>query len=268
MQLPASVRTFSEAVGVSAAQVLRKLLELELPAGNINAMLDAETVELLAVELGAEIDVKQAVSLEDQILSTIDRYEDSPEQLVPRPPVITFLGHVDHGKTSLLDKIIGIDVASGESGGITQHIRAYEIEHDGRKIAFVDTPGHEAFTEMRARGANVTDIAVLVVAADNGVMPQTEEAISHGRAAGVPIVVALNKIDLPGVNIERIYQQLATAGLLPTEWGGDVEVVKTSALTGQGLDELLETLFTIAELHDLKANPAPGGRHLFGGRGA
>jgi translation initiation factor IF-2 len=256
LQLPASVRSFSEAVGVSAAQVLRKLLDLGINVANINAILETETVELLAVELGAEIELKQAFNLEDQILSTIDRYEDAPEQLRPRPPVITFLGHVDHGKTSLLDKIIGIDVASGESGGITQHIRAYEIERNGRQIAFVDTPGHEAFTEMRARGANVTDIAVLVVAADDGVMPQTEEAISHGRAAGVPIVVALNKIDLPGVNIERIYQQLATSGLLPTDWGGDVEVVKTSALTGAGIEDLLETLFTIAELNDLRANPS------------
>ncbi len=186
-----------------------------------------------------------------------------------RPPVITFLGHVDHGKTSLLDRIIGIDVASGESGGITQHIRAYQIEKDGRKISFVDTPGHEAFTEMRARGANVTDIAVLVVAADDGVMPQTEEAISHARAANVPIVVALNKIDLPGVDIQRIYQQLATNNLLPTEWGGDIEVVKTSATTGVGIDDLLETLLTIAELHDYQANPAPPGRgHLPGSRAA
>ena len=175
--------------------------------------------------------------------------------------MITFLGHVDHGKTSLLDSIIGIDVVSGESGGITQHIRAYQIEKDGRQISFVDTPGHEAFTEMRARGANVTDIAVLVVAADDGVMPQTEEAISHARAAGVPIVVALNKIDLPGVDINRIYQQLAANELLPSEWGGDVEVVKTSATTGTGMDELLDTLLTVAELHDYKANPsrpAPG----------
>jgi translation initiation factor IF-2 len=261
LQLPASVRSFSEAVGVSAAQVLRKLIDLGTTVTNINATLQAEMVELLAVELGAEVELKQPFNLEDQILSTIDRQEDDPEQLRPRPPVITFLGHVDHGKTSLLDKIIGIDVVSGESGGITQHIRAYEIERSGpdgqpgRKISFVDTPGHEAFTEMRARGANVTDIAVLVVAADDGVMPQTEEAISHAKAAGVPIVVALNKIDLPGINVERIYQQLAASELLPTEWGGDVEVVKTSALTGLGIDDLLETLFTIAELHDLKANP-------------
>jgi translation initiation factor IF-2 len=259
LQLPCTVRTFSEAAGVGANQVLGKLLAIGSPVMNINAAIDPEIVELLAVELGVEVEIKQAVSLEDQVLSTIDDTEDAPESLQPRPPVITFLGHVDHGKTSLLDKIIGIDVASGESGGITQHIRAYEIERDGRKISFVDTPGHEAFTEMRARGANVTDIAVLVVAADDGVMPQTEEAISHARAANVPIVVALNKIDLPGVNTERIYQQLATAGLLPTEWGGDVEVVKTSAHSGQGIDDLLETLFTIAELHDLKANPNRAG---------
>ncbi|HEY2146290.1 MAG TPA: translation initiation factor IF-2, partial [Pirellulales bacterium] len=257
LQLPATVRSFSEAVGVSKAQVQRKLMDLgfDIASVGINTLLETETVELLAVEFGAEVELKQPFNLEDQILSTIDKQEDAPEQLEPRPPVITFLGHVDHGKTSLLDKIIGIDVASGESGGITQHIRAYEIERGGRKIAFVDTPGHEAFTEMRARGANVTDIAVLVVAADDGVMPQTEEAISHARAAGVPIVVALNKIDLPSVNIERIYQQLATAGLLQTDWGGDVEVVKTSALNGTGIEELLETLFTIAELADIKANP-------------
>ena len=173
--------------------------------------------------------------------------------------MITFLGHVDHGKTSLLDRIIGINVVSGESGGITQHIRAYQIDKDGKRISFVDTPGHEAFTEMRARGANVTDIAVLVVAADDGVMPQTEEAISHARAAGVPIVVALNKIDLPGIDVNRIYQQLAANELLPSEWGGDVEVVKTSATTGTGMDELLDTLLTVAELHDYKANPNRAG---------
>jgi translation initiation factor IF-2 len=169
--------------------------------------------------------------------------------------VVTFLGHVDHGKTSLLDRILGLDVVSSESGGITQHIRAYQVSKSGRTISFVDTPGHEAFTEMRARGANVTDIAVLVVAADDGVMPQTEEAISHARAAAVPIVVALNKIDLPGVDTNRSLQQLSANDLLPSEWGGDVEVVKTSAVTGEGIDELLETLLTVAELHDYKANP-------------
>jgi translation initiation factor IF-2 len=256
LQLPATVRSFSEAVGVPASQVLGKLLGLELDAmPNLMTPLDGDMVELLAAELGVEVEIKKAVSIEDQLRESIEAHPDEPDQLVSRPPVITFLGHVDHGKTSLLDKIIGIDVASGESGGITQYIRAYQIERNGRKIAFVDTPGHEAFTEMRARGANVTDIAVLVVAADDGVMPQTEEAISHAKAAGVPIVVALNKIDLPGINVERIYQQLAANELLPTEWGGDVEVVKTSAVTGVGIDQLLETLLTIAELHELKANP-------------
>ena len=218
--------------------------------------MDPEMTELVAAELGINVEFKQAVSLEDQLLA---RSRSSRKTIrtswSSAPPVITFLGHVDHGKTSLLDRIIGIDVVSGESGGITQHIRAYTIDKDGRRISFVDTPGHEAFTEMRARGANVTDIAVLVVAADDGVMPQTEEAISHARAAEVPIVVALNKIDLPGINLDRVYQQLATNELLPSEWGGDVEVVKTSATKGTGIDELLDTLLTVAELHEYKANP-------------
>jgi translation initiation factor IF-2 len=255
LQLPATVRSFSEAVGVPASQVLGKLLALGMGVGlNIAAAIEEELVELLAVELGVELEIKRATDVEQQ-LAELDQDGESPEEGEVRPPVITFLGHVDHGKTSLLDRIIGIDVASGEFGGITQHIRAYQIQRGERRISFVDTPGHEAFTEMRARGATVTDIAVLVVAADDGVMPQTEEAISHARAANVPIVVALNKIDLPGFDVQRIYQQLATAGLLPTEWGGDVEVVKTSAITGVGIEELLETLFTIAELHNLRANP-------------
>ncbi|MHB1033795.1 MAG: translation initiation factor IF-2 [Pirellulales bacterium] len=253
LELPCSVRTFSEAIGVPVAHVLGKLLSLGTVA-NINTELDAEAAELLAVEMGVQIDFKRTVDLEQVLAATEVELED-PSLLEPRPPIVTFLGHVDHGKTSLLDKIIGIDVVSSESGGITQHIRAYQVEREGRRIAFVDTPGHEAFTQMRARGANVTDIAVLVVAADDGVMPQTEEAISHARAAGVPIVVALNKIDLPGVNMPRILQQLSTSGLLPTEWGGDTEVVQCSALKGTGIDNLLETLLTIAELNDYRANP-------------
>ena len=254
LQLPISVRAFCEAVGIPVQQVLRKLLELGTMA-SINAELNGETVEYIAADLGIEVEIKQVVDFVEEQLAGIRGDDDDPALLVPRAPVITFLGHVDHGKTSLLDRLIGIDVVSGESGGITQHIRAYQIDKDGRKISFVDTPGHEAFTEMRARGANVTDIAVLVVAADDGVMPQTEEAISHIKAAGVPIVVALNKIDLPGVDVQRIYQQLAATELLPTEWGGDTEVVKTSALTGVGMDQLLETLLTIAELRDYRANP-------------
>jgi translation initiation factor IF-2 len=254
LELPCTVRTFSEALGVPVNRVLQQLLKLGR-ASNINAELDPELAELLAVELGVEVDFKRPVALEEKLLSGLEQAEDDPAQLEPRPPIVTVLGHVDHGKTSLLDKIIGIDVVSGESGGITQHIRAYRVQKDGRAVAFVDTPGHEAFTEMRARGANVTDIAVLVVAADDGVMPQTEEAISHARAAGVPIVVALNKIDLHAANPQRCYEQLAANGLLPTEWGGETDVVKTSALTGQGIDDLLSTLLTLAELHDYKANP-------------
>ncbi len=254
IQLPCTVRELSEAAGVPATEILRILMN-EGVMTTITAVMDPEMTELVAAELGINVEFKQSVSLEDQLLADIGQQEDESSALVERPPVITFLGHVDHGKTSLLDRIIGIDVVSGESGGITQHIRAYTIEKDGRRISFVDTPGHEAFTEMRARGANVTDIAVLVVAADDGVMPQTEEAISHARAAEVPIVVALNKIDLPGVNLERVYTGLSTNELQPSEWGGEVEVVKTSATKGSGIDELLETLLTVAELHEYKANP-------------
>ena len=222
---------------------------------NINGMLDDETAQFLAAQLSLEIEFKQPVSLEEQMLADFSDDEVDEESLQLRPPIVTFLGHVDHGKTSLLDKIIDIDVVSGEAGGITQHIRAYAVEKDGRKIAFVDTPGHEAFTEMRARGANVTDIAVLVVAADDGVMPQTEEAISHAKAAEVPIVVALNKCDLPGANPDKVLQDLAAHELLPSEWGGDIEVIRTSAITGEGIDDLLEMLLATAELYELKASP-------------
>jgi translation initiation factor IF-2 len=254
VQLPCTVRELSEAAGVPASEILRILLNENVANISITAQMDPDMTQLVAAELGINVEFQEAVSLEDQLLADLEQQEDEA-QLSERPPVITFLGHVDHGKTSLLDRIIGIDVVSGESGGITQHIRAYTIEKNGGRISFVDTPGHEAFTEMRARGANVTDIAVLVVAADDGVMPQTEEAISHARAAGVPIVVALNKVDLPGLNIERVYQGLSANELLPSEWGGDVEVVKTSAVKGTGIDELLETLLTVAELHEYKANP-------------
>ena len=253
LELPCSVRSFSEAAGVPVNVVLGKLLTLGVMA-NINSSLDQDLAELLAAELGISVQIRAEVDPEEKLRELYDRPDD-PAQLVPRAPVVTFLGHVDHGKTSLLDRILGTDVASRERGGITQHIRAYRIFKDGRPITFVDTPGHEAFTAMRARGAQVTDIAVLVVACDDGVMPQTEEAIAHIRAAGVPMVVALNKIDLPGVKPERVLQQLAGLGVLPSEWGGDVEVVKTSALTGEGIDELLEVLLTVAELHELKANP-------------
>ncbi len=253
VEFPCTVRSFSEALGIPAQKVLQELMKLGFPS-IITSSMAPETAELVALNLGVEVDFRQPVSLEEKTLAEFEKLDD-PADLQPRPPVVTFLGHVDHGKTSLLDRILGLDVAAHEKGGITQHIRAYRIEKDGRPIAFVDTPGHEAFTAMRARGANCTDIAVLVVAADDGVMPQTEEAISHARAAEVPIVVALNKIDLPGVNVDRTMQQLAVAQLLPSEWGGDTEVVRTSAVTGQGMDELLDTLLTVSELHEFTANP-------------
>ncbi|QDU26944.1 Translation initiation factor IF-2 [Anatilimnocola aggregata] len=254
LELPCTVREFCEQTGVGAASVLRVLMNNKIPA-SINGQIPEQFVELLAAELGLDITVKQPPTPEE-VLEQRFASEDEAANLEPRPPIVTVLGHVDHGKTSLLDKLIGINVVKGEAGGITQHIRAYSVPTpDGRRVAFVDTPGHEAFTEMRARGANVTDIAVLVVAADDGVMPQTEEAISHAKAAGVPIVVAMNKIDLPGAQPDKVFQQLATAGLLPSEWGGDVEVIRTSAITGEGLDTLLETLLVTAELHDYRANP-------------
>ncbi len=256
IQVPCTVRAFSEAIGLAASEVLKRLLAFGMETmPSMSTMLDRDTVELLAAELGVELDLKTAEDLEKDLLTGFDAVDEDPALRLPRAPVVTFLGHVDHGKTSLLDKIVGSDVAARESGGITQHIRAYTINRNERPITFVDTPGHEAFTQMRARGANVTDCAVIVVAADDGIMPQTEEAISHARAAGVPIVACINKIDLPGADIQKVYQQLAANELLPTEWGGETEVVKTSALTGEGIDSLLDTLLTIAELHDLRANP-------------
>jgi len=255
VELPCTVRSLSEATGTPTSQIQRVLMGLGTMA-TINAELDNEMAELVVAELGLEVDFKQPESAEDTLLTKFEEIVDDPDDVVTRPPIITFLGHVDHGKTSLLDRIIGINVADREAGGITQHIRAYKISKDGRELSFVDTPGHEAFTEMRARGANVTDIAVLVVAADDGVMPQTEEAISHARAAGVPIVVALNKIDVPGADENKAFQDLSTHGLLPTEWGGDVEVIKTSAITGEGIDDLLETLLLTAEIHEYTANPS------------
>jgi translation initiation factor IF-2 len=256
IQVPCTVRAFSEAIGLAASEVLKKLLAFGMESmPSMATLLDRDTVELLAAELGVQLDIKTAEDLEKELLAGFDAVDEDPAMRLPRPPVVTFLGHVDHGKTSLLDRILGIDVAARESGGITQHIRAYSVKHNDKSVTFVDTPGHEAFTQMRARGANVTDCAVIVVAADDGIMPQTEEAISHARAAGVPIVACINKIDLPGADVQRVYQQLAANELLPTEWGGETEVVKTSAVTGEGVDQLLDTLLTIAELHDLRANP-------------
>lgn len=255
LELPCTIRSFSEAAGVPVGKVLGTMMAMGMQNININAQLDLEAAEHVAAELDLTIQLKAAETLEDSLISHLEEREDDPAELVPRPPIVTFLGHVDHGKTSLLDYLIGIDVVSGEAGGITQHIRAYEVDKDGRSVTFVDTPGHEAFTEMRARGANVTDIAVLVVAADDGIMPQTEEAISHAKAAEVPIVVALNKCDLEGIDPNRVLTQLTEHQLTPSEWGGDVEVIQTSAIKGTGMDELLETLLTIAELNEYQANP-------------
>lgn len=252
LELPCTVRSFAEALGLSAQKILAKLFEMGTMA-NINSTLDDETAGLLAAELGAEVTFKSAVDPQEKI-EAFWNAPDPEEKLQPRPPVVTFLGHVDHGKTSLLDKILDLNVAAKEKGGITQHIRAYQVVKNGRPITFLDTPGHEAFTAMRARGANCTDIVVLVVAADDGVMPQTEEAINHAKAAGVPIVVAINKIDLPGTRPERVMQQLTGLGLVPTEWGGNVEVIRTSALTGEGIADLLDTLITLGDLYELKAN--------------
>lgn len=255
IQLPCSIKQFAEITGLSVSAVLRKMLEMGVMS-NINAMLDRESAELLMTAFDLQAALRDEVTLEGQLVAAAEDDPDPPELLKPRPPVVTVLGHVDHGKTTLLDNILHLNVVSGEKGGITQHIRAYRVKtENGQDITFVDTPGHEAFTEMRARGANCTDIVILVVAADDGVMPQTEEAISHAKAAGVPIVVALNKMDLPGINEDKIIQELAQHELMPSEWGGDTEVIRCSALTGMGVGKLLETVQLIAEMNELKANP-------------
>ena len=253
---PITVRGLSEVIGVRANDLIKKMMTSMGQLVTINATLDDESAMMLALEFGVELEVVRERTAEDEMLASLAPAEGRPEDLRPRPPVITILGHVDHGKTSLLDRIRKSNVVDTESGGITQHIGAYQVEHEGKLITFVDTPGHEAFTAMRARGANVTDIVVLVVAADDGVMPQTQEAIAHAKAAEVPIVVALNKIDLPNVNINKIYGELSQQELVPEEYGGDTPVIKTSALTGQGIPDLLEMLGIVAEVRcDLRANP-------------
>lgn len=234
------------------AELIKKLMQLGVMA-TINQEVDTDTASLLAVELGYEVEIKLPVDLEALLMQ---EPEDDPEQLTPRPCIVTVMGHVDHGKTSLLDAIRQTDVTSTEAGGITQHIGAYQVEHGGKKITFVDTPGHEAFTAMRARGAQVTDIAILVVAAEDGVMPQTVEAINHAKEAGVPVIVAINKIDKPTANPERVKQELTEHGLIAEEWGGDTICVNVSALKREGLPELLEMILLVAEMKELKANPA------------
>ena len=254
IEFPITVRGLSEAMGRRA----NELIGLMMKKGQmvtINSYLEEEQALELAMECGVDLHIEREKDVEEH-LEEVASAEGDPGDRITRPAIVTILGHVDHGKTTLLDKIRSANVAAGEFGGITQHIAAYQVEHNGRKITFLDTPGHAAFAEMRARGANVTDIAVLVVAANDGVMPQTVEALNHARAAGVPIVVAMNKIDLPERNEQRVLQELATQNLLAAEWGGDTEVVRTSGQTGQGIDDLLETLQTVAELGELTGNPA------------
>ena len=246
-----TVKDLSEKTGKTVAEIIKKLLLLGIVA-TINQDIDFDTAELIADEFG--IKIEKAIDKDDEEL-LLNEEEDKEEDLRPRPPVVTIMGHVDHGKTSLLDAIRQTNVIATEAGGITQHIGAYMVNIEGRKITFLDTPGHEAFTAMRARGAKVTDIAILVVAADDGVMPQTIEAINHAKAANVPIIVAINKIDKPGSNPDRIKQELTEHGLLPEDWGGDTICVPVSAKKKIGIENLLEMVLLVAEMQELKANP-------------
>jgi translation initiation factor IF-2 len=247
-----SVQDFASRIGKTAAEVIKKLMGLGIMA-TINQEIDAETVQIIADDFGFEINIKPEENEETMLLAA--ETEDKPEDLLPRPCVVTVMGHVDHGKTSLLDAIRETNVTSTEAGGITQHIGAYQVERNNKKITFVDTPGHEAFTAMRARGAKVTDIAILVVAADDGVMPQTIEAINHAKAAGVPIIVAVNKIDKDNAVPEKVKQELTKHELVVEEWGGDTISVNVSALKREGIDELLEMILLVSEMAELKANP-------------
>jgi translation initiation factor IF-2 len=246
-----SVRDLSQALGTPAAQLIKIMMNLGKMVQITQSLTDDE-VELIAAEVNREITIKHIADEDEEP----EVYEDSEADLEDRPPVVTIMGHVDHGKTTLLDAIRQTAVVETEAGGITQHIGAYQVDHDGRRISFLDTPGHEAFTAMRARGAKVTDIAVLVVAADDGVMPQTRESISHARAAAVPIVVAVNKVDLPDANVDRAKNELAQEGLQPEDWGGTTQFSEVSAKAKTGLDDLLEKVLLVADAElELKANP-------------
>ena len=246
-----TVSELATSLGVSPTEIIKKLMSLGMMM-NINASLDFDTAEII---VGDYNKVLKKESTRDEInfeeLEIVDREEDLKE----RPPVVTIMGHVDHGKTTLLDTIRKTNVASGEAGGITQAIGAYQIEYNGKKITFIDTPGHAAFTEMRARGASITDIVIIIVAADDGVMPQTKEAIDHAKAAGVPIIVAVNKIDKPTANVERVLTEMSANGIQPEQWGGDTMFVKISAVTGEGIDDLLDRILLLSEISELKANP-------------
>ncbi|MCQ2419586.1 MAG: translation initiation factor IF-2 [Clostridia bacterium] len=240
----------------TAAEVIKCLLKNGVMA-SVNQTIDFDTAEFVAVELGCKVEREVVVTIEERLF---DDHEDTADELITRPPVVVVMGHVDHGKTSLLDYVRNAKVAAGEAGGITQHIGAYTVKINDQPITFLDTPGHAAFTEMRARGAMCTDIAILVVAANDGIMPQTVEAINHAKAAKIPIIVAVNKMDLYGANPDRVLTQLTEHGLTPAEWGGETEVCRISAKTGMGIDELLETVILTAEVEELKANPNRAGK--------
>ena len=248
-----TVGELAEKLNRNASELIKVLFML----GNmvtINSNLDDETIQLLCMEFNVDV-TKEVVVEESDLEEELKEKDDDEASLIPRPPVVTIMGHVDHGKTTLLDTIRKSRVTEGEFGGITQHIGAYQVNVKGKKITFLDTPGHEAFTAMRARGAQITDIVVIVVAADDGVMPQTKEAIDHAKAAGAPVIVAVNKIDKPDVNFDRIYGEMADNGLMPEEWGGDTMFCKISAKYGTGVNELLESILILAEVEDYRANP-------------
>ena len=245
-----SVGELATRLKVTATEVIKKLMMLGVMA-TINEEIDFDTASLVAEELGAKVEHEVIVTIEDRLIDEDDDAEDTEE----RCPVVCVMGHVDHGKTSILDRIRNAHVTAGEAGGITQHIGAYQVKYDGKEITFLDTPGHEAFTAMRARGANITDIAILVVAADDGIMPQTVESINHAKAAGVTVIVAINKMDKEGANPDRIKEELTKYGMVCEEWGGDVICVPVSAKTGEGIDDLLENILLVAETSELKANP-------------
>ena len=248
------LKVLSEKIGITAAEITKRLFK-EGIMKTINDSIDFDTAAFIADDIGVELELKLDKTAEDVLSEGFDEGVEDSANLVTRPPVVTVMGHVDHGKTSLLDRIRKTNVTSGEAGGITQHIGAYQVSMNGEVITFLDTPGHAAFTAMRARGAEVTDIAILVVAADDGIMPQTKEAISHAKAADVPIIVAINKIDKPESNIDRVKTQLTENGLLPEEWGGDTILCPVSAKTGQGVEDLLANINLVAEIKELKANP-------------
>lgn len=248
------IKDLSEKLGKPAADIVKKLFLMGVMA-TVNQEIDYETAFMVASEYGIELEQKLTKTHEDELNDVFEETDEGGEGYITRPPVVTVMGHVDHGKTSLLDAIRHANVTSGEAGGITQHIGAYQVEYNGKKITFIDTPGHEAFTSMRARGAQSTDIAILVVAADDGVMPQTVEAINHAKAAEVPIIVAINKMDKPAADPERVKTELTNHGIIPEDWGGDNMIIPVSAHTKEGIDSLLESILLIAEVDDYKANP-------------